>query len=165
MYRSASVGLMGNEYPFPQAVLRLIEAFPKRIFLTGSQWLGTATPKSDWDFIITNCPDSQRKLRDLGFVRMTSDNVGIETLVENVYGDISVVSCWTNQKDRFPEVGPQIHIQLVKDAPLKAAVQAKIAGILRKVPDKKARADVWKAAMLAVEAIDSYLYDEYCEDL
>jgi len=133
---------LGNKYPIPASVTTLLDSLPVgEVFLTGSRWLGYASPSSDWDFFIQSCPMHEKTLQRIGYTQ-------IPTMF---YSDPSVVKVYLSPCG-------EIHIQLVRDSYLKSQVQDKIAPTLRSlylIKDtelrKKTARLVWQAALRAAQ--------------
>lgn len=101
------------------AILDAMNRSPLEFHLTGSRFFGTATTNSDWDFFVQDGPGVQDKLLWLGFMHLT----------EHSYKDSNTLEVW-----RYTTL---VHVQVVKDATLKAKIQKifKSRNILR--PSRK----------------------------
>jgi len=124
---------IGNNQPLPQNVTDLLQTLPGGVvYLTGSQWLGTARANSDWDFFADYNNLNCHALLDAGYNKCNA----------SLYTDPSVVEVWAKG---------DVHVQLVKDAALKSKVQDMIRPILLAATnrcDKKVLRFVWQTALL-----------------
>lgn len=89
-------------------VLASLEKLPHEFHCTGSRYFGTATATSDWDFFVQECSEIQKSLIAIGFCR-----------VKNKYTDKNTVCV-------YQHASANVHVQVVKDAALKARIQLAI---------------------------------------
>ena len=114
------------------SVIGKMEGSNFNFYLTGSRFFGGFTPTSDWDYFVKDSPEVRSFLFNIGFYEKESDDM-------TGYDDSTIVSVF-EQND--------IHIQLVKDAELKARAQKLLSEHtnMRSIP-KTARKYLWILAL------------------
>lgn len=108
--------------------LTLIQTLPFEFYLTGSRYLGTETPESDWDFFVEDSQELRSTLVKHFFVVDETSYPEDPTFVI-VY-----------KKDN-------VHVQVLQNAKVKAWVQYKMAGLMRTTTSKDYRAGLWRVGM------------------
>lgn len=128
------------------SILNAIQNHPTlKFYLTGSRHFGTATEASDWDFFV-ECqsikpidPEICKFLVFHGFKPVYSTYTDCETLAV------------------YQSVDGKVHLQLVKDARLKADVQTVIGEYLTEPNDeeysKSENAKIWNVALTVARTI------------
>ena len=117
------------------SIVRKMEEFPGKFYLTGSRFFGGVHSKSDWDYFTNDTYKTRAFLQLLGFVEDQKS-------AELQYDDFSLNTVF---------VLNDIHIQLVKDAFVKNKAQT---FLLENVPmksiPKASRKYVWNLALRIV---------------
>lgn len=127
--------------------MELMEKSMFDFFLTGSRYFGNVHKDSDWDFFVQDNLALPQFLKDLGFIKETSDDTDIEPIP---YGDSNTVSVWTY----YAKERGGIHIQISKDVNAKKAAQLILAGDPKfMISEKGARVHYWNKAMNLAQSI------------
>lgn len=124
-------------------MLKIIQDSPYQFHLTGSQYFGSATVHSDWDFMVSRNCDVIKWLANNGFRSINAYNYygfslkkqGVVAIYRKMIGDT------------------HIDIQLCDKLHLRLAVQEKIVRdypLFHKI-DKEARAEFWRQIIMRSE--------------
>lgn len=54
-------------------IIGLFCGFHETFYLTGSRFFGNAHSNSDWDFFVSNCDSTKKKLENIGFKEINSE--------------------------------------------------------------------------------------------
>lgn len=55
------------------SIIALLCSFNETFYLTGSRFFGNASSNSDWDFFVSNCNSTKKKLENIGFKEINSE--------------------------------------------------------------------------------------------
>jgi len=126
--------IINSRKPQTMEVINKLESSPIEFYLTGSRFFGTYGERSDWDFFTQDCSNTHEFLKKLGFVETSGSTYRTDPLIATVY----------IHKDT------DIHVQVVKDAKLKNAIQKRLREVADLYPDlvplgdKSVMKKIWK---------------------
>lgn len=123
-------------------ILAEMELAPFRFYLSGSRFFGFEKPGSDWDFFVEDHLDLENWLTNNGFTQ--------ESFCP--YVSTEILRIWNH--------GPQqIHVQVVKNARLKSAVQESLYNSVERYSlynfSKEDRKVLWNIAITLFQAGES----------